>query len=223
MQNATLGKYCNTVYTYYHDYDEESSGEHYEMIAHWGRSWANRGWNPKVLTRQDAVKHPLFKEIDDRLRRLPTVNVLEYELACYHRWLAVAAAGGGFMSDYDVVNYGFKPRRIQSDLTVYESAYGTNDTTPSTVGGTSYGFLSAVMAFVCLDVNEVTISHDGRPHTSDMVVIQKAAKRLNLVTVAPTVAQYGSEGWETAPLVHYAHSVTSNTDRLACLKHARMI
>ena len=58
---------------------------------------------------KDAERHPLFREFDERTKLLPTVNPGDYELACYRRWLAVARAGGGFMSDYDVVNYGFKP------------------------------------------------------------------------------------------------------------------
>lgn len=212
----------NNVFTYYQPLDIRHSGEQAEMIRHWKRSWAKQGWNPRVLGIEDARRHPMFDEFDARVRKLPTVNSVDYEVACYHRWLAVAAAGGGFMSDYDVVNYGFKPKPIQSDLTIYESDYCCDSVTPSVVGGTSYGFLNACFCFSVCEPESITSDFGDRKHTSDMIVMQMMSDR-GVFIIAPTVRQYGQADWDSAELVHYCHSTTHNTDRVQCMKTARPI
>jgi len=218
------------VYTYHDgiyeggrpDTDLRQADEQYEMISHWKRSWAKRGWNPKVLTQADARRHPMFQPITERLKQLPTVNSSAYELACYHRWLAVAVMGGGFMSDYDVVNFGFEPREPQSDLTIYESHFSRDEVTPSCVSGTAYGFMSAVTAFAACDPKHVTSDYNGKPHTSDMIVLQKL-RDTGLYVIAPIVRSYGNHGWDTAPLVHYSHAATAETDRVPCMRTSREI
>lgn len=212
----------NKVYTYFSEVDYQHVADQWSMISHWKQSWAKRGWSPHVLGIEDARKHPMFSEFEERVLQLPTVNTVQYETACYFRWLAVAAAGGGFMSDYDVVNYGFIPRSPASDLVIYEATYNTDYVTPSVVGGSAYGFLSACMAFCLPRPEEITSEHNGRPHASDMHIMQTMFKR-SLYVIAPIVRQYGHEGWDTADLVHYSHITTENTDRVQCMRTARPI
>lgn len=218
------------IYTYYHEMygegmpeeDAEKEKEQREMIRHWKRSWAKRGWAPKVLTQSDAKRHPMFDAFTERVKRLPTVNPMEYEIACYHRWLAVAVMGGGFMADYDVINYSFNATAPSDELVIYEAHYCRDEVTPSCVGGTAYGFMNAVLAFAASDVELVSDEHNGKPHTSDMIVLQKV-RDSGLYVIAPTVKSYGNLGWDTAPLVHYSHAATEDTDRVACLRTAREI
>lgn len=218
------------VYTYYHGMYEEGmpnadaaeAQQQFDMINWWKRSWAKRGWAPRVLTQADAKRHPMFHPITERLKQLPTVNPIEYELACYHRWLAVAVMGGGFMSDYDVINYSFDAREPTDNLVIYETHYCREDITPSCVGGTERGFMDAVIAFSVSDPQSITGDHEGKPHTSDMIALQKM-RNSGLYVTAPTVVAYGNIGWDKAPLVHYSHHATRDTDRVACLRTAREI
>ena len=221
MHSVARGELNNTVYCYFSSYQEEHHDDNVAMIRHWRRSWGKNGWNAIVLTEADAKSHPFYHEVTRALFRLPTTNHHLYELACYHRWLAVAHRGGGWMCDYDVVNYGFKPIPIQSDLTIWESHDNRDDVVPSLVSGTMAGFLHAAMAFALVDVNEVIgIGHGVAQHTSDMLVLQKMAQR-DFFNISPTVIQYGHPGWENAHLIHYSHSTTENTDRVECMKTAR--
>jgi hypothetical protein len=52
-----------------------------------------QGWQARIMTKADAVLHPRFKEIQEMLLKLPTVNVVEYEQSCYLRWVAAIATG----------------------------------------------------------------------------------------------------------------------------------
>eukprot|EP00545_Synedropsis_sp_CCMP1620_P002524 CAMPEP_0119004314 /NCGR_PEP_ID=MMETSP1176-20130426/1074_1 /TAXON_ID=265551 /ORGANISM="Synedropsis recta cf, Strain CCMP1620" /LENGTH=428 /DNA_ID=CAMNT_0006956005 /DNA_START=9 /DNA_END=1295 /DNA_ORIENTATION=+ len=79
------------------------------MLALWKQAWEAIGWQPRVLTLQDAQRHPRFDEFYEKLQTVPLwgnrrqgVN-REYNQWCYIRWLAMAAVGGGWMSDYDVL------------------------------------------------------------------------------------------------------------------------
>ena len=210
------------VFTYFEPIDEveDSSGQQ-AMIEHWSASWAKAGWYPIVLGLADAEMHPMFDEYIESVKRLPTVNPAAYELTCYKRWMAVACQGGGFMSDYDVVNYGFTARDPQSDLCLYEQG-NTGAVVPSVVGGTAAGFLNACLCFATCKIEDVTYEHNSGTHTSDMVVMQKMAHRL-IYSVAPHVKQYGCEDWDKAELVHYSHETTSKTNRIECMRTARGI
>jgi hypothetical protein len=67
------------------------------------------GWKPYVIGEDEARDHPLYNELREKFSTLPTVNDKFYELQCYLRWVAMANLGGGFMADYDILNYGFPP------------------------------------------------------------------------------------------------------------------
>ena len=209
----------NTVYTYYDGIYEEN-GEalsdnakiQHILLNKWKRSWAKQGWCPKVLTEHDAASHPFYEEFKQRYSRLPTANMPEYEMACYLRWLAVAAKGGGFMSDYDVINYSFKPVKPQDDLVIYESHPEREQVTPSVVGGTANGFNMAASIFAACEPDNVRMDEGDKPHTSDMIILQHFASR-NFYTICPIVRQYRHDGWKDAPLVHYSHASTECLDR----------
>ena len=73
------------------------------LLKAWRESWEEAGWNTKVLTLDDAKRHPHFDELLEKLQDSSKNNKqARYENLCFLRWLAVAAAGGGWMSDYDV-------------------------------------------------------------------------------------------------------------------------
>jgi len=99
----------NKVYAYIENISQ-SSGFETEVLELWKKTWADNGWSPIILGRGDAEKHPRFKVFHDRVSKIETpFNAPEYNLLCWLRWLAFAQVGGGFISDYDVMNIKLKP------------------------------------------------------------------------------------------------------------------
>ena len=93
------------MHTYYmkkleHLENEWDTEEHLDMMHMWKNSWEAAGWETRILTDEDAKKHPKFDEFEAMLQKL---KISTYNHYCFHRWLAMAVIGGGWMSDYDVV------------------------------------------------------------------------------------------------------------------------
>ena len=212
----------NTIYTYYEKVDEAQHKASESMLAHWSRSWASRGWNPVVLSQKNAQSHPLFNVFNDRVKTLPTINPVAYELACYHRWLAVAQMGGGFMSDYDVINYDYAAHPVTCPLRIHEVHADLSEVTPSLVSGTQAGFERACTAFCSINHENLNYKIDGVMHASDMILLQMMVHS-GLYTFTRDVKQYGEDGWKEASLVHYSSRTTANTDRVQCVKYARSL
>jgi len=79
---------------------------HENLLAVWTKLWHEAGWEPKILTLDDARKHPDYEKYRDAIN---TGNAVEntYDYMCFMRWLAMASHGeGGWMSDYDTFPMG---------------------------------------------------------------------------------------------------------------------
>lgn len=94
------------------------------LLGLWKEEWSFAGWNPVVLTLEDAEKHVDYEKLKAELDslRLDTFGNL-----IFSRWIAMAAVGGGWYADYDA----FPIREFPSDLpnngrmTVYDIASPT--------------------------------------------------------------------------------------------------
>ena len=74
---------------------------HLNLVKAWEEAWQSWGWDTRVLTEEDARRHPRFEEME---RKLSSSDVNEYNHRCFWRWLAMANDDdpmGGWMSDYD--------------------------------------------------------------------------------------------------------------------------
>jgi hypothetical protein len=69
-----------------------------DLLGVWKDEWSRAGFEPRILTLKDAKKHPYFKEMEREVRPMFENG---YDAMCFYRWLAMATAGGGWMSDYD--------------------------------------------------------------------------------------------------------------------------
>lgn len=91
------------VYTYSHKHDGVTKAELAAIVAAWSKGWTSRGWNPVVLTLRDAAKHPKFEEFQAAIEKLPCVGDRKRMAHRFYRWLALDVAGGGLLTDYDVL------------------------------------------------------------------------------------------------------------------------
>lgn len=88
-----------------------------KLLEVWKESWENKGWETKVLNRDDAKKHPDFETLEKKLKEL---SVGAYNRVCYYRWLAMASIDedSGWMSDYDLFPLNLtaeRGRQIEKD------------------------------------------------------------------------------------------------------------
>lgn len=75
------------------------------MLAVWKEEWEKAGWKTKVLTLDDAMKHPFFETMQKVVTDVFDKDT--YNQLCFYRYLAMAVEGGGWMSDYDTFPTNF--------------------------------------------------------------------------------------------------------------------
>ena len=88
-------------------YEKVSVGKD-DLLEVWKEELTNAGFEARVLTLKDAERHPYFKEMKSIVA--PYFGN-EYDAMCFYRWLAMAASGGGWMSDYDTFPTNFYDER----------------------------------------------------------------------------------------------------------------
>jgi hypothetical protein len=181
----------NTIFTYFQPLTSIDANEQLLLIDLWRYSWRKAGWNPLVLHGKR------FGGIAGTLTKLPSVNPVGYDAACFVRWLAMAEHGG-WMSDYDCMNNGLPPQPIPKRLTVCQ----TNNACPSLVGGDALEFLRIARLFS--ERGPALIGEiNGRPHVSDMHILQAMPEEFDQQEI---VLGYGAHGWNAAPAIHFANS-----------------
>lgn len=166
-----------------------------ELIAVWEQSWRRFGWQPQILTPRDATRHPDYARFLAKINTLPTVNSRVYENACYLRWLALDRAGGGFMCDYDVINYGLRPFKPDHGIDFFHPQY-----IPSFVYFNKEGCRTAFQHIMDYKPEE--------SHVSDMIILMKMGRHLNGGKPVPRLkcCEYADEkfGWLNMPTIHFA-------------------
>jgi len=103
------------VYAYYQSIPLSNQNEEFACANWWKHSWEQNGWQTTMLNRSHAQGSSLYNKLVQKVMQLtngidPELNTrFDWIIARYLRWCALHAAGGGWMSDYDVLNKGFKP------------------------------------------------------------------------------------------------------------------
>lgn len=98
------------IYTYYEDIKFPHQKE---MLNLWQTSWKNAGFQPFILSKQDAQKSNFYEEFVEKIKSLHfqimSKEINNYGLSCYLRWLAYSTQQDEYfyVSDYDVLNNKF--------------------------------------------------------------------------------------------------------------------
>jgi len=89
------------IHTFFHSRGAMEEG----VLKLWEKEWTHYGFVTKVLTIEDAKKHPDFDKVEKIME--PLHKKMGYDALCFYRWLAMAASGGGWMSDHDTFPTNF--------------------------------------------------------------------------------------------------------------------
>jgi hypothetical protein len=175
--------------------------ENEQLLRLWEASWRRKGWNPVVLDRKVAQESIRYRNFLKAISRLPSANDKAYEQACFLRHLAMSVVGGGVLSDYDCMNQSFTPEQAGAFLKD-EVRFLEPYRVPCLIIGTKSGYEK-----VCDVFEEYRLTKEdrvrGRPHVSDMTILQKTKW-----PIVPVCVEYLHDGvngnWENAPVVHFA-------------------
>lgn len=182
------------------------------VIELWKTSWSEHGWKPVLLGEVDFLSWPGCVLLDQIVSRFPTVNNRAYERACFRRWGAMVAVGGGVMTDYDVMNYGFTPEALP---TLEDRCRFLDANSPCVTIGTAMAFQRACDYFCDYELLPSDLEY-GVPHVSDMHLTNK----WELTEMLPRLSickEIHEPGWETSPLVHFA-SLKTRVPKAAAIR-----
>lgn len=174
-----------------------------KLIAKWKDNWQKAGWDPIVLTENDAKLHPEYEVLAPKLKSLPSANPKGYDAACYLRWLAVAARGGGWMADYDLFNYGYPPQEPFPRMTLF-----ARPSVPCLASGTAEAFLQTARMFADY-VPTDSDKYGNLKHVSDMLILQKMpASHATVHAVDEPISR--PDPWRRGALLHWSHNWLSH-------------
>lgn len=101
------------IYSYYESIPTRRQDEEFGRANAWKASWEAHGWEPIMLNNSHAKGSPLFQKLVAKMLRVaPELSAADQNnfqriIIRFVKWCALHAAGGGWMSEYDVVNSGF--------------------------------------------------------------------------------------------------------------------
>ena len=111
------------------------------LLAFWREAWSRAGWEPVVLTEDDARSHRDFQWFQSELGKL---KLDAFSNILFTRWIAMAAVGGGWYADYDVFPLRAMPREIPHNgrMTVHDIA------SPTLASGNAEEWMMTLMALL---------------------------------------------------------------------------
>jgi len=75
------------------------------LLEVWKDEWEMAGFEPQVITMEDARKHPYYDTMKEAVEKVFKTD--RYNQYCFFRYLAMATTGGGWHVDYDTIPANF--------------------------------------------------------------------------------------------------------------------
>lgn len=172
------------------------------------------GWDPVVLTLDEAKCHPRFRELSDALQDYPTINPSGFDSLCWLRWLALDEIGGGFFTDYDCINRGWQPPEpVPTSARSYSYIPVEGKEAANVLVYTPTPWLEElVKAMLNRElVTSLVTGYWGRPQISDMILFNHLV-RCGKLKAEPQVATLFPD--ETGQVVHVTQIDSLSTSKL---------
>lgn len=169
---------------------------HANLVEAWEFSWQSRGWDTKILTKEDALKNPEFDMYD---KKLADLNVSEYNRRCFWRWLAMASIsndseGGGWMSDYDTFPLGLT---AEEGLEIAKQpgfkSYSLH--VPNIIHATAAAWDRVMHAMLRVMPEEYEKRQPGDPQVTDMLMLLDAKNQFDNESMMITEWKSESRGF----------------------------
>tara|TARA_B100002019_G_scaffold216392_1_gene188987 strand:- start:4731 stop:5489 length:759 start_codon:yes stop_codon:yes gene_type:complete len=157
------------IYTYYQNINHSNQ---LELIELWKISWSKKGYEPIVLTLDDAKKHSYFETLNTEMRsickEIAKKEISDYGMNCWFRWLAYATQAGEkfYVSDYDAININFPITDPNEKLHLMDFAC------PFLASGTPKQFENLCKAFVEVSNQRIDILKQQTDHYHDQEFFQ---------------------------------------------------
>lgn len=201
------------VFTFFNPLPTIDQTRELALLRKWAESWERQGWEPVILSLEDAVaqNETLTEDIlhSEELARGPLPA--GYAMSCHLRWVA-HQAHGGLHVDYDVMNRNFPPVAMKGILALH------GDSKPIMLFGSACPCAVHATPENCEVMHTLTIRQMLDPDRStgelasvchDQAVFAKTPQVFTMLDPAVCV-NYSAPGWEDALLVHFANSVAPN-------------
>jgi hypothetical protein len=184
----------DTIYCYYVEMGKQ--GE-LDLVKLWEEMWQKQGWKTIVLGRNEVIKDPRWPQMVRKASEMPCVNGLTFEEINFERWLAFASISGA-VSDYDVLPIKpFPPRDFGGFFC------GNPEGGPGFIVGSQANF-SRIAEDILNYVPCAEDAYEGRPHVSDMLILQHSKARYDKVEI--NHAPHWHPAWRDYPLCHFTNA-----------------
>lgn len=207
------------LFTYWEPIPEMDLVNERILVSLWRETWTKAGFTPICLNESYAAKHPIYREFDAAVSKLPSSNPAGYERCCWLRWLAVQVAAKDYpnkskrivLCDYDVLPYGhLEPLSRLADAPArywkesHRQMLSLHGNCPALVVGTADQFAEVAHYFVDY------VPPAGLTHQSDQYLFEQfIGLNPSKFKVSMDVKLFSEPGWETANAVHFSNSVCS--------------
>ena len=189
-----------TIYTYYQPVPGSNEQENQGILAVWAQAWKVKGFNPVVLRAQDAVKNARYASVFQNIDRLPTIFAKQTHLNRFLRWVALDSAGGGLISEFDVL-----PGQISSEN--FPKPSGFHVARPKEFGSIAFAFADKSALAKWLDRIQ---TYDPQPNdavgdrknVTDVNVMAGCANEDGIIPEEWTM-NFIEPRWQTAQTVHF--------------------
>lgn len=210
------------IYTYYENINFKQQDK---LIELWKKSWYSNGFNPVVLSLEDAKKSIFYKEFVEKIKhlglRITDKSLSSYDLSCYLRWLAYstqADTDSFLVSDYDIININFSPTKMiesKNQISFMDRlcpclAYGNTEQ--------FLNFCKDIISITTINLEQIKTDYlktkDKCYHDQNFLVLnEKKLGNYNICPARKYVIPYihNDSKMEKCEIIHFSHNSVQKT------------
>lgn len=181
-----------------------------QMLNQWKRSWLENGWEPIILTVEDAEK--ANPEMFHRFHTSPLLkscpsNPTQYTLAALLRWVAMTAIDElAIHVDWDVMCRGFKPHMVP-DTNV--PTYYTGSYCPCAISANGRGWKLIAHLLETLPYSPRFRADDLLKDSCDQYALSIQPSEFGYIVPDAPCKNHNDPDASTATMLHFPNSQTS--------------